>query len=171
MMLIATLIVVPIHFMLAGELKLLLEPSPSRLIVLAIDALVLLGLVRGVSGMLAPRAGARFLTATLLLLSIGSAATASGTPVAWDWQFAAFQAPALVFLGAVWALGARRWGSSDDEHRQFAYMILGLLGFALVACLVRTGAYALRLAAAALCRPAHARRHRDRSRGAAAGAL
>ena len=43
MMLIATLIVVPIHFMLAGELKLLLEPSPSRLIVLAIDALALLG--------------------------------------------------------------------------------------------------------------------------------
>ncbi len=43
MMLVATLIVVPIHFMLAGELKLLLEPSPSRLIVLAIDALALLG--------------------------------------------------------------------------------------------------------------------------------
>ena len=145
MMLVATLIVVPIHFMLAGELKLLLEPSPSRLIVLAIDALALLGLVRGVSGILAPRAGARFLTTTLLLLSIGSAATSSGTTVAWDWQFAAFQTPALVFLGAVWALGARRWGSTDDEHRQFAYLVLGLLGFALVACLVRTGIYALRL--------------------------
>jgi tetratricopeptide (TPR) repeat protein len=146
MMLIATLIVVPIHFMLAGELKLLLEPSPSRLIVLVIDALALLALVRGVSGMLAPRAGARFLTAMLLLLSIGSAATSSTTTVAWDWQFASFQLPALVFLGAVWAVGAGRWGTSDDEHRQFAYMVLGLFGFALVACLVRTGGYALRLA-------------------------
>jgi tetratricopeptide (TPR) repeat protein len=145
MLLIATLIVVPIHFMLAGELKLLLEPSAFSLIVLAGDALVLLVLVRGVSGMLAPRPGARFLTATLLLLSIGSAATASGTAVAWNWQFAAFQAPALIFLSAVWAVGIRRWGSSDEEHRDFAYMIIGLLGFALVACVVRTGAYALRL--------------------------
>ena len=51
----------------------------------------------------------------------------------------------MVFLAAVWALGARRWGETSKEHRDFVYMMLGLLGFALVACLVRTGAYALRL--------------------------
>ena len=55
MMLIATLIVVPIHFMLAGELKLLLEPPSPRHLFLAIDALALSALVRWVSGMLARR--------------------------------------------------------------------------------------------------------------------
>ena len=90
-------------------------------------------------------AGARFLTASLLLLSVGSATTARGSPMAWEVQFASFQLSPLVFLGAVWALGARRWGETSKEHRDFVYMMLGLLGFALVACLVRTGAYALRL--------------------------
>ena len=46
MMLVATLIVVPIHFMLAGELKLLTEPSASGLVVAAVDGLALVGLVR-----------------------------------------------------------------------------------------------------------------------------
>jgi tetratricopeptide (TPR) repeat protein len=156
MMLVTTLIVVPIHFMLAGELKLLTEPSVSRLVVMAIDALALVGLVRGVSGMLVPRAEARFLTIALLLLSVGSAVTARGAQVDWGsqlaalhppalWQFAAFQAPALVFLGAVWVLGARQWGTSSDQHRRFATLMLGLLGFALLACLIRTGVYALQL--------------------------
>ena len=67
--------------------------------------------------------------------------------MAWELQFASFQLSPLVFLGAVWALGARRWGDTSEEHRDFVYMMLGLLGFALVACLVRTGVYALRLEA------------------------
>ncbi|HZW33100.1 MAG TPA: hypothetical protein VFF52_20455, partial [Isosphaeraceae bacterium] len=153
MMLVTTLIVVPIHFMLAGELKLVMEPSASRLVVMAIDGLALLGLVRGVSGMLVPRAEARFLTVSLLLLSAGSAITARGAPTAWGWQFAAFQAPAVVFLGTVWALGVRRWGGSDEAHRQFATLVLGLLGFAFLACLIRTGVYALRLAPALYAGP------------------
>ena len=65
--------------------------------------------------------------------------------MAWELQFASFQLSPMVFLAAVWALGARRWGETSKEHRDFVYMMLGLLGFALVACLVRTGAYALRL--------------------------
>ena len=112
---------------------------------LAIEGVALVGMVRWVSGMLAPPAGARFLTASLLLLSVGSATTARSSPMAWEVQFASFQLSPLVFLGAVWALGARRWGDTSKEHRDFVYMMLGLLGFALVACLVRTGAYALRL--------------------------
>ncbi len=91
------------------------------------------------------RPQARFLTAALLLLSVGSVATARGAPVAWGWQFAAFQSPAIVFLGAVGVLGLRRWGDSDDDHRQFAILMLGLLGFAFLACTIRIGAYAMRL--------------------------
>ncbi|MFI5459899.1 MAG: tetratricopeptide repeat protein [Isosphaerales bacterium] len=145
MMLVATLIVVPIHFMLAGEMKLLHKPPPSHVVFLVIEAVVLIGMVRWVSGVLAPPSGARLLTAALLLLSVGSAATSRDSPIAWEFQFASFQLSPLVFLGTVWALGARRWGDSRQEHRDFVYMMLGLLGFALVACLVRTGGYALRL--------------------------
>jgi len=148
MMLVATLIVVPIHFMLAGEMKLLQEPSLFRVAFLAVEGVALFGMVRWASGMLAPPAGARFLTAALLLLSVGSAATARDSTLAWELQFAAFQLSPLVFYGAVWALGARRWGDTSAEHRDFVYMTLGLLGFALVACLARTGRYALRLEAA-----------------------
>ncbi|HKI21312.1 MAG TPA: tetratricopeptide repeat protein, partial [Isosphaeraceae bacterium] len=145
MMLIATLIVVPIHFMLAGEMKLLLKPPSLGHVFLACDALALIAMVRWVSGMLARRSGARFLTIALLLLSIGSAATTRGSPIAWGLQFASFQLSPLVFLASVWILGARRWGASSKEHLDFAYIMLGLLGFALVSCLFRTGAYAMRL--------------------------
>ncbi len=145
MMLVTTLIVVPIHFMLAGELKLLMEGSPMRWVVAAVDGLALLALVRIVAGMLVPRGEARFLTIALLLMSAGSAATAQGAPVPWGWQFAAFQAPAVVFLGAVWMVGARRWGASVEDHRQFATLVLGLLGFAGVACLIRIGVHVLDL--------------------------
>ncbi len=113
MMLIATLIVVPIHFMLAGEMKLLLKPPAPRHVFLAIDALALIAMVRWVSGMLARPAGARFLTIALLLLSIGSAATTRGSPIAWELQFASFQLSPLVFLASVWILGARRWGDIE----------------------------------------------------------
>src|SRR5262249_4554227 len=115
------------------------------LVVAAVDGLALVGLVRMVAGMLAPRGQARFLSAAQLLLSVGSVVTARGSLVGWGWQFAAFQAPALVFLGAVWCLGRRRWGESDESHRQFALLVLGLLGFAFLACTIRIGAYTLRL--------------------------
>ncbi len=54
MMLVATLIVVPIHFMLVGEMKLLHHPSAFRLAFLVIEAIALVAMVRWVSGMLAP---------------------------------------------------------------------------------------------------------------------
>jgi tetratricopeptide (TPR) repeat protein len=53
MMLITTLIVVPIHFMLAGELKLLLQPPSLRLAFLGALLAVLVAMVRWVSGRLA----------------------------------------------------------------------------------------------------------------------
>ena len=45
----------------------------------------------------------------------------------WGWQFAAFQAPAVVFLAAAWGLGRLRWGESDESHRKFTILSLGLL--------------------------------------------
>ncbi len=77
----------------------------------------------------------------------------SGAPVPWGWQFAAFQAPAVVFLVSVWALGARRWGASPEEHRRFATLVLGLLGFAGLACLIRIGVHVLRLEPACYAGP------------------
>ncbi len=55
MMLVATLIVVPIHFMLMGEFRLVTEPTASGLIIAALDGLALIGLTRTVAGMLVPR--------------------------------------------------------------------------------------------------------------------
>ena len=153
MMLIATLIVVPIHFMLVGEMNLLHSPTTARYLFLVIEGVALVSMVRWVSAMLAPPAGARLLTAALLLISLGSVATARGSPTAWGVQFAAFQMSPLVFLAAVWTVGARRWGETSEIQRDFSYLTFGLLGFALVACLIRTGAYALRLDAALYALP------------------
>ncbi len=153
MMLIATLIVVPIHFMLVGEMNLLHSPTTARYLFLVIEGVALVSMVRWVSAMLAPPSGAGLITAALLLISIGSVATARGSPTAWEWQFASFQLSPLVFLAAVWAVGARRWGETSKDQRDFSYMTFGLLGFALIACLVRTGAYALRLDASLYALP------------------
>ena len=67
MMLVTTLIVVPIHFMLAGELRLVLEPSALRLVGFAIQVVVLLALSRTVGGMLVPGKDAWYLTVPLIL--------------------------------------------------------------------------------------------------------
>jgi tetratricopeptide (TPR) repeat protein len=144
-MLIATLIVVPIHFMLAGELKLISEPPSWRYAFLALDIALLIAMVRWTSGNLAQPHAARFMTAALLLVSVGSAATTRGSPIAWGLQFTAFQLSAVVFLVAVWLLCVRQWGETPEEHLQFVYVMLGVLGCALLSCLFRAGAYAMRL--------------------------
>ena len=153
MMLVATLIIVPIHFMLAGELKLLTEPSAFRLGLLAVDGLVLVGLVRKVSGMLVPTRPGAVLDRRAAAPERRQRGDGPRAPVPWGWQFAAFQAPAVVFLGAVWALGARRWGASTEDHRQFATLMLGLLGFAGLACLIRIGVHVLHLEPACYAGP------------------
>ena len=137
MMLVTTLIVVPIHFMLAGELRLLLQPPSLRLAFLGAIAVVLVVLVRWTSGRLAEPRGAWLLTASLLLISLGSAATTRGSPIAWALQFACFQFAPLVFLATVFAMGTRQWGRSEEEHREYVYTMFGVLGFALFSCLLR----------------------------------
>ena len=94
------------------------------------------------------------MTAALLLISLGSAATTRGSPIAWGLQFAAFQLSPLVFLATVWAMGTRQWGRSEKEHRDYVYTMFGLLGFALFSCLLRAGAYVLRLDLALYAMPA-----------------
>ena len=145
MMLVTTLIVVPIHFMLAGELRLLFQPPSARLLFLGAIAIVLVCLVRWASGRLAEPKGAWLLTASLLLISLGSAATTRGSSVAAGLQFACFLLAPLVFLATVFAMGKRQWGSSQAEHREYVYTMFGVLGFALFSCLIRAGAYVLRL--------------------------
>ena len=145
MMLVTTLIVVPIHFMLAGELRLVLEPSAWRLGGFTIQIVALLALARTVGGMLVPGKDAWYLTVPLILMSVFNATMARHVAGPWEWQFAAFQAPALVFLCAVLGLRLRNWEPSDLANRWFGNLLLGLLGFALVTSLVRTGVYALEI--------------------------
>ena len=143
MMLVTTLIVVPIHFMLAGELRLVLEPSALRLVGFSIQVAALLALSRAVGGMLVPGKDAWYLTVPLILMSVFNATMARRVAGPWEWQFAAFQVPALVFLGAVLGLKLRNWEPSAPANRWFGNLLLGLLGFALVTSLIRTGVYAL----------------------------
>ncbi|MGC8639119.1 MAG: hypothetical protein ACP5XB_04490 [Isosphaeraceae bacterium] len=145
MMLVATLIVVPIHFILAGELKLVLEPSPLRLAGFAVQVAALLTLSRLVSGKIVAARDAWMLTLPLIVMSVFNATMARGVAGPWAWQFAAFQTPAIVFLAAVWGLRTRTAEQSAEANRRFGDLFLGVLCFALVASVIRTGAYALEL--------------------------
>ena len=119
MMLVATLDrrADPLH---AGRRDEALAPAVRghRMAFLAIEGAALLCMVRWVSGMLAPPAGARFLTAALLLLSVGSAATARGSPMAWELQFASFQAVSHGVLGG--GLGTGRTAVGRARARNTA---------------------------------------------------
>lgn len=147
MMLVTTLIVVPIHFMLVGELRIVLEPTPLRLAGFAVLTGSLVVVSRVISGMLVPSRDAWFLTVPLLLMSVFNATLARGVEGPWARQFAAFQAPAIVAMAAVWALRWRNWEPSAERNREFSALFLGLLGFALVTGVIRTGVYALGLPA------------------------
>ena len=153
-MLIATLIVVPIHFMLAGELKLISEPASSRYAFLAVDMALLIALVRWVSG---------------------KSRRAEGRPVPDDRTLAPehrqrghdarladrLEPPvrrvSIVFAGVPGcglASGYAQVGPTREEHLEFAYLMFGVLGFALLSCLFRAGAYAMQLEPALYAVPA-----------------
>lgn len=138
MMLMTTLIVVPVNFMLAGEMRLLIAPTFSRLVVLGLDVTALFFVTRLVARALDWRSGATFLAVALVALSACDAATARG--VTYVWGVSAFLIPPWLFLGSVWWLNTRYLAESDDEHRDFAYFSLGLLTFAFLSGLLRTAA-------------------------------
>ncbi len=141
-MLLTTLIVVPANFMLAGQMKLLMEPTAWGLTILAVDAAALFVLIRVVASALELGRLAGFLSVALFVLSAFNVAAAPGSAWPWSWQFAVFLAPAAVFLAAVFWLTAR----GNPETMEATYLSLGLLAFAFVSGLIRTGNFALGLA-------------------------
>lgn len=138
MMLMTTLIVVPVNFMLAGEMRLLIEPSLSRLLVLGLDVTALFFVTRSVARALDWRSGSNYLAFALVALSACDAAMAQG--VSYAWGVTSFLIPPWLFLGSVWWLNTRYQAESDDEHLDFTYFSLGLLTFAFLSGLLRTAA-------------------------------
>lgn len=138
MMLLTTLIVVPVNFMLAGEMRLLIEPSLSRLLVLALDVSALFFVTRRVARALGWEHGATWLASALVVLSASDVATARGVP--WSWGVAAFLVPPWFYLGAVWWLNIRDQAESEAETQEFTYSALGLLTFAYLSGLIRAAA-------------------------------
>src|SRR5262249_34139572 len=136
MMLLTTLIVVPVNFMLAGEMRLLSEPSLSRLVVLGLDVAALFAVTYRVASALGWHKGAGFLATALVGLSAGDAATTSG--VAFALGYSAFLVPPWLFLAAVWWLNIRVWSEDEQEHREFVYVALGLFAFAFLSGILRT---------------------------------
>lgn len=144
-MLLTTLIVVPANFMLAGQMKLLTEPTASGLTMLAVDALALLLLVRMVARSLQLPDGAGFLSIALFVLSAINSAAAPEAWWPWSWQFAVFLAPGFVFLGAVAWVSHRMVARKDDAAREAVLFALALLAFTYVTGVARTGVFVLDL--------------------------
>jgi tetratricopeptide (TPR) repeat protein len=145
-MLVTTLIVAPIHFMLAGELGLLSDLSAANLGVAVVDLLAVVGLTRMVAGQLATSRQAWFLTSSIALIS-ASNVVAVNDLASRLWPIGAFEAPAIVFFAAI-ALLRRRPGlkpSQSDDSARFLELALGLLSFAMLASVLRIGAYELKL--------------------------
>ena len=139
MMLVATLLLVPINLMLAGEVRLMASGSSANLGLLAVDLVVLGLLSRWLVRAMKFRSGWAFTAAYFVLAAANSGAWPG---MAFDVGFAVFVAPAVVFLGAVAWLNRRPW-----EGAEVAYQELGLLGFAFLAGVFRTGSMILHLPA------------------------
>ena len=99
-------------------------------------------------------AGARFLTTALLLLSIGSAATTRGSPIAWSLQFAAFHVFALVFLATVWLHGHATVGPTRRRAPRIRLHDVRRARVRVCSRASCAGAYAMRLDPALYAMPA-----------------
>lgn len=144
-MLLTTLIVAPANFMLVGQMKLLTEPDASRLAVLGLDAAALFVLIRVVVSSLRVARGAGFLATALFTVSAFNAAAAPGEHWNWAGQFAVFLAPVFLFLAATVWLTTRFSSAPFEGRRETTYCALGLLAFATITGLIRTGVFALDL--------------------------
>jgi hypothetical protein len=144
-MLLTTLFVVPADFMLAGQMKLLTEPSASRLAVLGLDVVALFLLIRLVASRMGMKQGGLSLSIALFALSVFNVAVAPGLTWPWSWQFAMFLAPAFVFLAAVsWAITRLQSHPLEGRH-ETTYFVLGIFVFAFLTGAIRTGVFALHL--------------------------
>ena len=144
-MLLTTLFVVPADFMLAGQMKLLTQPSASNLVVLGFDVVALFLLIRLVASRMGMTHGALSLSVALFSLSVFNVAVAPGLTWPWSWQFAMFLAPAFVFLAAVsWAITRLQSHPLEGRH-ETTYFVLGIFVFAFLTGAIRTGVFALEL--------------------------
>ncbi len=152
-MLLTTLIVIPINLVLSGESRLLVDPSPFRVGLVVVDAMLLFVLARWVVQALGVPSGGVFTTAFFALASFNAGA-ARGMP--FEAGLAVFLAPSAIFLGAVSWLNARlkpRAGSEQETPR-LAYEEFGLLAFAFLLGVARTGGAVLQLVPALYAVPA-----------------
>ncbi|MFO0907289.1 MAG: hypothetical protein U0794_02825 [Isosphaeraceae bacterium] len=144
-MLLTTLVLVPANFMLAGEMKLAGSPSPFELAILGVDSLLLFLLVRAVGWALGVSRSAWILSSWLFGLCVFNAAVAPGSPWPWSWQFATFLAPGIVYLGSVSWLNRRYVPDEHLDPLETTYAGLGLLSFAYLTGIIRTGGFILHL--------------------------
>jgi hypothetical protein len=147
MMLVTTLILVPFDFMLAGEMRLLTEPTLARVVVLLLDAVALGVLIwRVVVALDLPRDGRAALIASLFAISVTNVAAAPGG----QWPLAVFVLPSVLLIGAVWRLNTRE---GNDGEPDFTAIALGVLGFAWFSATLRIGFFVLHLSPALFALP------------------
>ena len=141
-MLATGLIVIPVNFVLLGELRLLAGASLLEMGLVAVAAGLLLALARGVVGALGFASPGAFAGAFFALASFNAGAS-RGMP--FEAGFAVFLAPSVVFLGAVAWLNGRKKGAGEGPRADLAYLEFGLLAFAFGLGILRTGGAVLRL--------------------------
>ena len=145
-MLATSLFVVPINFMLLGELGLLANSSMVEAGLVAVDAALLLALARGVVGALGFSSSGMF-TAAFFGLAAFNAGASRGMP--FEAGFSVFLTPCAVFLGAVSWLNSRLKPRSQSDAEPLgldhAYLEFGLLAFAFLSGVLRTGGAVLQL--------------------------
>jgi hypothetical protein len=141
-MLATSLFVVPINFMLVGELGLLTGSSMVEAVVVALDAALLLALARWVVGALGISSSGLF-TAAFFGLAAFNAGASRGMPS--EAGMAVFLAPGVVFLGGVAWLNRRIGVKADATSAEQAYLGFGLLAFAFLSGMLRTGGLVLHL--------------------------
>jgi hypothetical protein len=139
-MLVTTLIVVPVNFALAGELRLLLDPTAPHLVVALLISAVLLTFCARIPAALYPR-GTSLFPAAFFILGLLNAATSRGMLLGWG--YAALVISGLVFAGAVWRLNTRRRSEAEADQRSFAGFALGLLAYGFLFGMLRTALWVL----------------------------
>jgi hypothetical protein len=146
--LLTTLIVVPINFSLAGELRMLTEPSLSRLLVLALVTIVLCGASTVIARALAPQSR-MLLPLTFFVLSalnaIVSPGINPGTHEVGGWGLAALLAPGFLYLGAVFRENRRYRSSAVPGGADARFLSLGVLTYAFLFGVLRSGHFVLHL--------------------------
>lgn len=140
-MLATSLLVVPVNFGLAGELRLLSSLSPAHLAIFALMTVVLAVICWGTAAILGLRRGLAF-PLTFFLLAAFNSLAASGSPFAL--QFSALIAAAGLFLVAVWLLTARV-KKPEETDAAALYFSLGLLVYAFLFFMGRCGVFTLGL--------------------------